>query len=229
MIVKQIPCYQVCESMIECWKTAECYCMLNEMLFCTGLMEIFCNRGIREGSEAAFYLSMARMSLAQPLHAAQQYSARKPFDLYAFLRADLTQYSHFHHPVAFHVNYCGNKMRYLHDRNLWLLQDNDKCRPFALQQSHYEAIPWSDKLKHSQSALHRALQEELFKDAGNTTVSVEDLKRRLEGKMVKFHNAHTVFKVENGQLRPLVMQTTAQHVMVWHHEMLHLLPIGKEL
>lgn len=208
------------------------FCFLNEFLFFTGLMEVFCNRGKKGGSVPRHFLAMAQLSLGisraelRALHSKlngssvfsrmQQYdAAAADFDLYSLLAHDFHThpYPNVHFPLAFHANYCGVKQRCFADRRLWLYDSyTHGCSAFRLDQTAYATHNWTEQMQHAQQALLHALQHTLYNSSTSASKyspqSRDHLERRqffahkLDGLLVRFQKEATIFRMEGGLLRP---------------------------
>lgn len=213
------------------------YCMLNEFLFFTGLMELFCLANRKKGvNPPQFNLAMTRFGLVYP--SKDNASSPQPlgFDLYDLLERDLTQelYPYVHYPAVFHANYCGNKRRCFEDRGLWLLTAKQKCTSFDFQQTSYFRVNWTERVFSGQQALREGIAKLVGLNA--TTATASSLKKKLEGMVVRFPGQSTIYKVEEGHLRPFSsLQSFLYHkyvlgdVVMWSNEVLWVLPFGKPL
>lgn len=225
------------------------YCVLHEMLFFTGMVEKFCSKGLQGSNMNDFYLSMARQSLVQRTgKAVNQTAALLPFNLYHFLSKQFLKdgYPYYHHPVAFHANYCGNKKHCFEDRNVWLVRSqrggNYKCESFDLLNTHYvKGTNWAERMHFSQQALFAALYQVLgiplsqqtSSNKGELAYDVEQVRSRLEGSFIKHPHDRTIYKVENGQFRPfssyasfVAHNGSVENTRLWMHDMLQHLPLG---
>jgi len=173
------------------------FCFLNEFLIRNGFMDIFCQHGKRHGVKVPHYnLFMAAMTA--PLY----WKRSNDLDRYSadHVISSISE-TQFPLPVILHVNYCGDKMKCLKDRNLWIhrlssTKNNRRhmCVKYHPRQTIYATYNWTQHLLFAVAEFRVALNS------------------LSPGRLYKFPSSPSVFLFTNSTLQSFYNLRTFLHL-----------------